>query len=173
MRQRHPWVAPESIAEEDQPYFSAHVVCDKLAPECKQITPAGDITGFVTDFLFVLCDPKGKRCFQTLHSYIDGLRRSPDFHAAQTRKARTRSSGHSWRDIPIEDLYLPRNQTPWDSDQAHNPFKRNAFDCEDLMTQLLTFPSLRHRALRLGRFGWIRTRNQMAGVCTAQRQVAN
>ena len=68
---------PDSIAEEDQPYFAAHVVCDQLAPRCKDVAPAGVLTGFEVDYMFVICNIKGERCFQTLHAHVENLRRSP------------------------------------------------------------------------------------------------
>ena len=70
---------PDSIAEEDQPYFAAHVVCDQLAPKCKDITPAGILTGFVVDYMFVVCTQKGERCFQTLHAHVHHGNPKPAF----------------------------------------------------------------------------------------------
>jgi hypothetical protein len=134
---------PDAIAEEDRPYFEAHVICDKFAPECKRIAPAGIVTGFKTDFMFVVCGPTGERCFQTssLHAHVEELRKSPDFRAAQTRKPRTHSTGYSWRDIPIAELDLTTTQTPWDSKHAFNPFRRYKTPCPTTtkhLTQLYT-----------------------------------
>jgi hypothetical protein len=101
-----------------------------------------------TDYMFVVCDLEGARFLQTLHAHVESLRKSPDFHAAQTRKPRTHSTGYSWRDIPIAELDLPTAQTPWDSEQAFCPFKRDIFDCRDRTERLSHFLQLRQRAIK-------------------------
>ena len=100
---------PSRISPAEQPIFDGHVICDtgKLAARCSEIPAAQNIVAFTADYCFLLCNANGLRLFTPLATHIATLRRSPDYHARQTRKARQHSTGSSWRGLSALSLDLP------------------------------------------------------------------
>jgi len=90
---------------------------------------------------------KGLRLFTPLATHMASLRRSPEYHSRQTRKARQHSTGASWRGLATLSLDLPDIRTPWDGPRAYPPEKRHLMDCTEILGVLRAIPKFPRRAL--------------------------
>jgi hypothetical protein len=146
---------PSRISSDERPIFDAHVICDKLAARCTELrVPAvQNIVTFSDDYCFLLCNATGSRMFTPLATHIAALRRSPDYHARQTRKARhcsrQNTTGSSWRGLTALSLDrdLPTTRTPWDGPRAYPPEKRHLLDCTEISDLLRAIPEFPRGAI--------------------------
>ncbi|MEI7776168.1 MAG: hypothetical protein WCK17_15495, partial [Verrucomicrobiota bacterium] len=120
-----------------------HVQCDKLAPLCQELPGKAGITFFTTDFEFALFNIQGTRLFQPLRAYLTELGFSMEYHARMTRTPRADLLGFSWREVPWEELHLPKQHTPWDGKKALQPAERSSKDCASMRDALQRFPQLK------------------------------
>ena len=108
---------------------------------------------------------KGLRLFTLLATHMASLRRSPEYHSRQTRKARQHSTGASWRGLATLSLDLPNIRTPLDGPRAYPPEKRHLMDCTEILDVLRAIPKFPRRAL-MGRSKTVATFriNLLAGL---------
>ena len=131
------------ILEEELPLFQGHVQCDKLAPLCQELPGKAGITFFTTDFEFALFNIQGTRLFQPLRAYLTELGFSMEYHARMTRTPRADLLGFPWREVPWEELHLPKQHTPWDGKKALQPAERSSKDCDSMREALRRVPQLK------------------------------
>ena len=125
------------ISDEELPIFQGHYQCDELAPGARRIRQAEEVTFFETDFESILCEAStGVRLRKPVEDYLHDLNADVKFHGRMTREHRTDSLGHSWREIPWDEIYRPTTHTPWDSRKAFQPALRNSMDCTMALSQL-------------------------------------